>query len=230
MRQGREGNNGGEGVAPTSAKFEPVTKITWQDIIVWSNAYSKMRGYKEAYYSDSGLTTAITNVGEPNIANPYVDWNATGYRLPTEGEWQYAASYKDGTDWTPYNYASGATAAYTDATATGLVAWYSANSGTTPANRSTQPVGTLKPNALGLHDMSGNVWEWCWDWSGTLPATTQTDYRGPVSGTARILRGGSHYDSEVSIGYRWPKASNNEVMSYPVNVFHQGGLRLAQKQ
>ncbi len=98
------------------------------------------------------------------------NWSANGYRLPSEGEWQYAASNKGATS---YNYASGATANYNNATETGKVAWYNANSGST-----THDVGTKAANALGLYDMSGNVLEWCWDWYGSYPGTS-TDYRGP---------------------------------------------------
>ena len=116
--------------------------------------------------------------------NPYVKWSASGYRLHTEGEWQYA---------------SGATAAVADAAATGLVAWYSGNAG-----GSTAVVGTRQANALGIHDMCGNVWQWCWDRSGDLPGTSQTDYRGPASGNSRCLRGGK-YDSgagSLQVGLR----------------------------
>ena len=117
------------------------------------------------------------------------DWAADGYRLPTEGEWQYAASYQDGASWTPYNYASGATADYTDGAACQVVAWYDANCG------STQDVGTKAVNQLGIHDMSGNVYEWCWDWQGGWPGGSQTDYRGPGSGSLRVARGGGWLSS-----------------------------------
>lgn len=228
---GREGQDGTDGAAPTSAKYEPVTMINWRDAIVWCNAYSQMEGKIPVYYSDAGFTTAIndsrddsygstTNVAEGGFDNPYVNWAATGYRLPTEGEWQYAASYRNGTDWTPYNYASGATAAYTDATATDMVAWYSANSA-----HMTKTVGTKGSNALGFHDMSGNVWEWCWDWyTATLPATAQTNYRGPASTIDRILRGGVYGSvaDYLQVGYRGSGKPYSESITR--------GLRLVQTQ
>ncbi len=223
---GREGNDGTDGASPTARKYEPVTTINWRDMIVWCNAYSQMDGKTPVYCSDSGFTTPIkdsrdgsynliVNTTAGSFDNPYVNWDATGYRLPTEGEWQYAASYKDGISWTPYNYASGATAAWTDATATGQVAWVA---------RTTKTVGTKGANALGIYDMSGNVWEWCWDRWGALPTTAQTDYRGPASGSSRIRKGGCYSNpvEYMQVGIRGG------------NLPHTGdyllGFRLASKQ
>ncbi len=209
---GQEGHDGPIiGAAPTIARFEPATRINWRSAIVWCNAYSQMDGKTPVYYSDSGFTTPIKdsrsgsyansiNPAAGSFDNPYVNWSATGYRLPTAGEWQYAASYRDGLDWTPYNYASGATANYSNATATGLVAWYNGNS-----SSSTKTVGTRDANALGIHDMSGNVFEWCWDWySSQVPTMEQTNYRGPVPASFRVIRGGTYNQAAkfIQIGYR----------------------------
>src|ERR1035437_2270043 len=208
---GAEGTNGIVGAAPTAAKYQPVTTVNWRDVIVWCNAYSQKSALTPVYCSDAGITTPIkdstdgafawnVNIMPGSFDNPYVNWSANGYRLPTEGEWQYAASYKDGISWTPYNYASGATADYSDTTATGLVAWYSANCS------STQAVGGKTANALGIYDMSGNVWEWCWDWYGTYPGTS-TDYRGFASASSsnRMMRGGSFNGlvNYLQVGYRY---------------------------
>ncbi len=155
QNSGTEGSVGTAGAAPTTLN-QPVTTINWRDAIVWCNAYSMKTGLTPLYYQDSGFTTLIKdstngaygssiNTTAGSFDNPYVDWNANGYRLPTEGEYQYTASYIDGTNWTPYNYASGATDAYTDTTATALVAWYSGNCS------NTQAIGTLAANKLDIY-------------------------------------------------------------------------------
>ena len=224
---GMEGTNGTIGLAPTLSANQPVTWVNWRDTIVWCNAFSQKTGLSPVYCSDAGLTTAIKdstngtygssiNSTAGSFDNPYVNWSANGYRLPTEGEYQYAASYIDGSSWTPYNYASGATADYNDATATGLVAWYSANCSV------TQNVGAKAANALGLYDASGNAWEWCWDWNGSYPTTASTDYRGPASGSFRMYRGGSCYvnANALQVGIR--------VDSYPYGTSYTHGFRFAR--
>jgi formylglycine-generating enzyme required for sulfatase activity len=193
---GCEGNDGvltsPGGAEPTGARYEPVTRISWRDAVVWCNAYSEMSGHVAVYYSDSAMLSPLRscNTGYVDTTfgsqdNPYVNWGADGYRLPTEGEWQYAASYRDGTSWTPHYCASGVPdmllAAETD-----FVAWHSGNSG-----GKTQVVGTKMANQLGICDMSGNVSELCWDAYGDYPTNPQTDYRGLPAWTYRTSRGGS---------------------------------------
>ena len=188
---GREGKLGINGAAPTAAKNQPATFVSWRDAIVFGNAltewYNAKAGtaYTLAYYSDAAYTIPIKTSSDDEmmcatagcIDDPYVKADATGFRLPTTHEWELAARYKDGTDWTPGNYASGATAPYTDALATQLVDWYSLNS-----SNVTHDVKGKLPNALGLYDMSGNVWEW------------NFEYRNPndiVHDWCRLIRGGS---------------------------------------
>jgi len=196
---GREGNNGTPGEVPTPGNTEPVTTINWRDAMLWCNALSEQQGLTPVYYTNSGQATVIRSVTDDSsfdpacgdIANNCIKWTANGYRLPTEAEWEYASRYRDGSDWTPGDYASGATAAYTDAGATGLVAWYSFNSDST-----TQPVGQKIANALGVNDMSGNVAEWCWDcWQTPYNSGPLSDPHGPDTGTYRLIRRGNWYNS-----------------------------------
>ncbi|MFQ5853245.1 MAG: formylglycine-generating enzyme family protein [Candidatus Binatia bacterium] len=100
----------------------------------------------------------------------------TKYRLPTEAEWEYAAR-------------AGSTTIYSfgnDQRWLGEYAWYADNS-----DGQTHPVGQLKPNNWGLYDLHGNVWEWVQDWYGDYSTGTITDPPGPVSGSAKVVRGGS---------------------------------------
>jgi len=116
-----------------------------------------------------------------------VSWNtiqgylgATGMRLPTEAEWEYAC--RAGTQ-TPFYNGS------TDDSTVGALAWYFTNAGS-----QTRPVGGKAANAFGFHDMLGNVWEWVNDWYGSYSGNAQTDPTGPVSASARVVRGGSWFN------------------------------------
>ncbi len=182
---GREGKDGSDGGEPTAAKKEPVTSVSWRDVMVWCNALTE-------YYNAQNATsyTCVYKDGETPIRDSsnatqcdsvVPDKNANGFRLLKSNEWELAARYRDDSnsdgdimdsgEYYPGDYASGATADYNDTTATGLVAWYSDNSDNHPHD-----VKTKKENALGLYDMSGNVWEWCF---------TADDSK-------RIVRGGSY--------------------------------------
>jgi Sulfatase-modifying factor enzyme 1 len=102
------------------------------------------------------------------------------YRLPTEAEWECAARAGS-----TNRFSFGDDPDYVDL---GDFAWFTANS-----DGITHPVATRKPNAWGLYDMGGNVWEWCQDWYSSYPGGTLIDPTGPVSGIERVVRGGSYY-------------------------------------
>jgi formylglycine-generating enzyme required for sulfatase activity len=125
----------------------------------------------------------------------------TRYRLPTEAEWEYAA--RAGTT-TAYSFGN-------DVSRLDEYAWYGGN-----AAHSSHPVGQLKPNTWGLHDMHGNVWEWVHDWYETYPTGTVTDPQGPAAGVSRVFRGGGRSNvawrcRSSSRGYRPPESRLDAV-------------------
>jgi len=111
------------------------------------------------------------------------------YRLPTEAEWEYAS--RGGNRSNGYKYSG--------SNVIGNVAWYDGNSGS-----ETHPVGTKFPNELGIYDMSGNVWEWCSDWSGSYGSSAQNNPVGATTGSSRVLRGdGFNYGARYCrVSYR----------------------------
>ena len=157
--------NGGfyfKGSVRASEIDTPVIEITWYGATDYCNWLSRKEGLPEAY-----------SVGGDTVR---LNLSANGYRLPTEAEWEYSA--RGGKDSEGYAYAGGNTISD--------VGWYIRNSG-----GKTHSVGQKQPNELGLYDMSGNVWEWVWDWYGSYSSSSQTDPVGPSTGSARVGRGGS---------------------------------------
>jgi formylglycine-generating enzyme required for sulfatase activity len=130
------------------------------------------------------------------------------YRLPTEAEWEYAA--RGGNQSQGYEYSG--------SKKLDEVGWYGENS-----EGSTHPVGdkSKTANELGIHDMSGNVWEWCSDWYGEYPATPQKNPSGPSRGSFRVSRGGSWFNYAKSC------RSANRNYYDPLNRFNVLGFRVA---
>lgn len=173
----------------------PITEITWFGALEYCNWLSENNGLEQVYIIDSN--TVI------------FDKMKSGYRLPTEAEWEYAARSggREDQQWSGTNSNE-----YLD-----NYAWYYSNSG-----NKAYPIKSKNPNAFGLYDMSGNVWEWCWDWYGDYDISNKTNPIGPISGSRRVIRGGYWYATSIGCKTSFRTHSNPQGGTGSI------GFRIAQ--
>lgn len=180
----------------TGKPKNPVEKVSWLNCIVFCNELTKkvteLGAGECVYYTDAAFSTAYTATDAASNTIPHAKWDAKGFRLPTEAEWEWAALGGTQNKWAGTN----------EKAQLKNYAWYVDSDGG-DANNTTHQVGTKTANGYGLRDMSGNVQEWCWDIYDSLPDPLPPDYTGAASGTDRVARGGN-----------WGVGSNEAACSY----------------
>ena len=189
--------DGNELTGDDAVKNNPVNYISWYDALVYCNTRSIKEDLTPCYAiggkTDPKDWGSVPSSNNSTWNDATCDFTADGYRLPTEAEWEWAA--RGGENYT-----------YAGSDDIDEVAWYTSNTNDT----GTRDVKTKKKNAYGLYDMSGNVWEWCWDWYGSISGDTAAV--GSASGSCRCPRGGS-----------WNGSANGAQVAYRVG--HNPSLR-----
>ncbi len=204
--------------AYSSGNTDPVQSVNWYQAIAFCNKLSLADGLDPVYSVEGIDFSSLSYAAIPRINNSTwnqagANWANNGYRLPTEMEWMWAAMGADTAKPGAVN-TTGYLKAFAGSDGSNAIADFAVygyhdeykNDGQTLTERSN-PVGSKLANELGIYDMSGNIWEWCWDWHGAYPDGSLSDYRGPSSAALRCIRGGS-----------WAITSTNCSVSFRNNM------------
>ncbi|MBI4976757.1 MAG: SUMF1/EgtB/PvdO family nonheme iron enzyme [Spirochaetes bacterium] len=183
---------------------EPVAGVSWFDAVKWCNAASEAEGLAPCYYTTAAKRD-VYRKGAIQVSPAWVRWEANGYRLPTEAEWEYACR-------------AGTTSRYYwGDSISGAHVWNYAN-----CSGRTHPVGLKHPNAFGIYDMSGNTAEWCFDLYGFYAVKDIVHPKGALSGDYRVVRGGGIADQNNALR----SASRNYLA--PLTALYDNGFRIVR--
>jgi len=191
---------------PSCGSQCPVDNVTWCDAIAFANKLSEIEGLEPVYTVPAGFQAGLSDRQCNGVSvEVTVNWWATGYRLPTEAEWEFAAR------------ANMDELLYSGGNNVDTIGWHSFNSG-----RQSHRVCLKRSNGYGLCDMSGNVAEWVWDRYDRLSAQDAVNPKGPRVGTTRVVRGGSCRNEP-----RYLRVSHRGGF-YPGQRYDSLGFRLAR--